>query len=151
MNIPNIITTMKKKIPILPLTINSIIAKTVYNVGELDEERKIAFYIYFPALCILCILWEAAHAYLHFIKVYPHHSFFSRIAFTIISTIIALWVFVTTAYYLGSPFSLFKSYSDIVAIIVLLMSFGFISLITFFEHVIWPKLVKKSIIDVDGE
>lgn len=157
-DISEIIISMKKKIPILPLTIQLIIVKSVYSgynpnnttlvlANSSDYETYlIAFWAYYPLLCVITGIWEAAHAYSDYKKKYPTRTEKERIGYTILSSMISIWIFIVTCYYIenGVPFSLLFDYNTIAANIIFYMSYGLVSLITYLEHFKWPKLIKVS-------
>ena len=149
---------MKKKIPILPLTIQLIIVKSVYSGFNPNnttlvlsnssdyETHLIAFWVYYPLLCLITGIWEAAHAYSDYNKKYPNRTKKERIGYTILSSMISIWIFIVTCYYIenGAPFSLLFNYNIIAANIIFYMSYGLVSLITYLEHFKWPKLINVS-------
>ena len=109
-NVSDIITSMKKKIPILPLTIQLIIVKSVYGGYEPTnttftnssdyQTHLVAFWSYYPLLCIITGVWEAAHAYSDYKKQYPTRTKEERMGYTILSSLISIWIFIVTCYYI---------------------------------------------------
>ena len=90
-NLSSIITSMKKKIPVLPLTLQLIIVKSVYpSYDPSNNIYLIGFWIYYPILCLICGGWEAVHAYIDYNKVYPHRTKKERVCYTILSTFISI-------------------------------------------------------------
>ena len=146
-SIAKIIVSMKKKIPILPLTIQLVITNSVYNNKNNVElsysTYLIGFWIYFPLLCLITCIWESFHAYTEYKNKYPQRTHKERVCYTILSTFISLWVFIATSYYIndGIPFSILFEYNTIIANITFYMSYALVSLITYLEHYKWPKLI----------
>ena len=59
----NLISSTAKKIPNSCLSLQIIITKHVYTDSSLDNDVMNAiFWIYYPSLCVFCILWEFFHA-----------------------------------------------------------------------------------------
>ena len=148
--INDIIVTMKKKIPILPLTIHFILVKSIYNdFNSNNSIYRIAFWIYFPILCLLTCIWEGIHSYFRYIKIYPNRTNCEVASYTAISIFVSLWVFIATCYYIenGIPFSYLFPYNNIISSIVFFISYGLVSCISYVEHFIWSKISNNQVLD----
>ena len=142
--VSEIMMTMKKKIPVLPLTVHLIVIKSIYEDYDADDiSYMVGFWIYYPILCLMCCTLEGFHSYMDYKKTYPHRSIKERICYTGLSTFISFWIFVVTCYYIedGVPFSDIYPYNKIITSIIFYSSYGLIGLITYLEHFQWPKLV----------
>lgn len=137
-----IINSMRRKIPVLPLLLQFIIVRNVYQDDDDIKLKRTIFWCYYPLLCLICFIYELAYAYNIYTKYYDTHSFVNRLYFSMLSSFISLWAFVSTSYYVqdGKPFSLLFNYNSLVANVIFYMSFGLISLITYLEHFKWPHL-----------
>ena len=136
------VNSMREKIPILPLLLQFIIVRNVYQDDSDENLKRTIFWVYYPILCFICLIYEYVYAYSYYTKHYNTHSFKQRLLFSILSSFISLWSFIATSYYIqdGKPFSILFDYNSLVANVIFYLSFGLISLITYLEHFKWSDL-----------
>lgn len=147
-----ILDVMKRKIPVLILTIHTLIVNTFYKTCEVSDKAKTGFMIYYPLLCLACLVWEAVHAYRASVKLYSHKSTKNHLWFSVLAASTSLFAFVGYSYYVegGRPFSCVFNYNDTVAIIVLAVSFLLVTSISCIEHFYWGKIKSFLPLDIDG-
>ena len=131
----NLISSTAKKIPNSCLSLQIIITKHVYTDASLDNDVMNAiFWIYYPSLCVFCILWEFFHAK----KEYKDRKWSKckKNCLSILSSFISVWIFIATSYFIqdGKPFSILFDYESHIASIIFYMSFLWISIILLIEH-----------------
>ena len=131
----NLISSTTKKIPNSCLSLQIIITKHVYTDASLDNDVMNAiFWIYYPSLCVFCILWEFFHAKNEYKD--RKWSKCKKNGLSILSSFISVWIFIATSYFIqdGKPFSILFDYESHIASIIFYMSFLWISIILLIEH-----------------
>ena len=140
----DVLTYMKQKVPIFVLTLQTLITNHVYDNCNNEKDLQIIFWIYYPFLCILCILIEfyttwtrtkfleiAIHNENHFIN-----NKKNKIVYCSVTTIISLLSFIITSYYIntGLPFRCIFNYDKTIATFLFYFTFGLIFILSTIEH-----------------
>jgi len=143
----DVLTYMKQKVPIFVLTLQTLITNHVYDDCNNEKDLQIIFWIYYPFLCILCILIEfyttwtrtkflevAIHNENHFINNKKY-----KIAYCSVTTIISLLSFIVTSYYIntGLPFRCIFNYDKTISAFIFYFTFGLIFILSTIEHKIF--------------
>lgn len=129
---------IRNKVPLLTFFIQMMIVNIFYRECA-SEEQKIGFWIYFPILCLACLLWELGYTIRFFSHTYSHKSLKSRICFGIFSSFISVCTFCTASYYVeaGKPFSCIYPYNKTVAPILFYVTISIVILLSMYEHYKW--------------
>ncbi len=140
------ITYAGRKIPMVPLSINFLIAEFAFD--SCPHDSKTIFWSYFPLLCLMTIAWEAIASYAHFTTVYPRKPRNEHIIFTVLSTFMSAILFISLTYFLknGRPISCVTPYDQTTAVVLFSMSVLISAFITYCEHFKWGKLVPQGAI-----
>jgi hypothetical protein len=133
---------IKRKIPLLTLLIQTMIVNIFFRECISDENQIIGFWVYFPILCLFCLVWELIYVLIIFSKDYSHKSLNKRVFFGTITAIISLCTFCTTSYYIeeGRPFSCIFEYNSVVATVLFYSNIVIIIILSLYEHYVWGIL-----------
>lgn len=130
---------VRRKVPLLTLCLQLAIANIFYRGCETYENYKLAFWIYFPTMCSLCIAWEIFDAIKTYQKIYNHKSRQSIHIFGIISGFISLWTFVSVSYFManGKSFDCIYVYDNLMANILFYTSIFLVLSFSYIEYFKW--------------
>jgi len=126
----NPLTILRDKIPLFILTVQISITNIAFNECPYSN---ISFFIYFPLLCIFCLIYQGFHSYISYHKI---QDLKKKWLLVICSSLISLISFFAVSYYVpgGKPFSCFFNYNNIISTIVFYLSFCFVYIYSYIEH-----------------
>ena len=129
-NLINPFKILRTKIPLFILTIQLSITNIAFNECPSSD---LSFWIYYPTICIICIIYESLHAYLEYKDIKNN---IKRWLMILCSSIMSLISFFAVSYYIpsGKPFSCFFKYDSSIAAIIFYLSFGLVYLYSYIEH-----------------
>lgn len=133
---------VRRKIPLLALCLQLAIANIFYRGCETYEHYETGFWIYFPTICFLCLVWEIYDAIKTYQKIYNHKSRQSTHIFGFISGFISLWTFATVSYFManGRSFDCVYVYDNILANILFYTTIILILGFSYIEHYKWGNV-----------
>lgn len=134
-----ILDVIRRKVPLLTLLIQTFIVNIFYRECVNDPNYKLWVWIYFPFLCLFCVIWETIYGLRMLAKHYQHKSIRSRIILSIISAILSMSIFFTASYYVeaGRPFSCVSEYNKDIATVLFYTNIGLLLVFSAYEHYKW--------------
>ena len=135
----DILDVIRRKVPLLTLLIQIFIVNIFYIECIGSNDYKLGTLIYFPILCVFCLIWEIIYTLKIFARVYSHKTLRSRLIFGIFSAILCVCMFCTTSFYIesGKPFSCVFEYNHHVASILFYTNIALVLIFSVFEHYKW--------------
>jgi hypothetical protein len=136
-----LLDVIRHKIPMLSLFFQVMIVNIFYtDCSKLDDDTyTIGFWIYFPLICLICLILETFSTIKRFSQLYSHKRLKSRICVGVCSILISLSTFCSTSYFIetGRPFSCVFEYNHLIAIIAFCVNIVIIVTFSIFEHYHW--------------
>lgn len=148
--VSNYLNILRSKFPALFLTIYTVLTTSLYGKNSCDgvdtKDNKLTFLIYYPFLCVLCVVWEMVYSWIQYQKTYPSGTKKDHLLYSFVSAILGGLSFFVVTYVMSSgfPFSCFFSYSPKIALVIWALVTLFVAMVTYVEHLHWNKLVKSS-------
>lgn len=104
-----------------------------------NPSYAIGFWIYFPLLCLMCLILETLSTIKRFSQLYSHKRLKSRMLIGICSILISLATFCSTSYFIetGRPFSCVFEYNHYVALITFCIDIFILVVFSMYEHYYW--------------
>ena len=166
-----VLKLMKEKVPLVFLSINSLIANVLYSeyfindtirtihpsepnitsIYQYHPEKDIEtlrniFWVYYPILCCLCFGWEFFHIFCTYQLRHAHYNPCQRNQYAIWSSVMSVLTFIFISYYLnnGRPFSRIFSYNHMIAIVMFYVWSVVLWVYTHVEHLLHIKNHRNS-------
>ena len=149
-SIAGYLNILRSKFPAFILTVYTVLTTALYGKSGCEgvdtHDNKVEFLIYYPILCLICLIWEGVYSWSQYTKAYPHGTKKNHIMFSVISSVLGTLSFIGITYISASgfPFSCFFEYSASIAVLIWAISTLIVVVTSYFEHLHWNKLVKSS-------
>ncbi len=133
---------VRRKIPLSALCLQLAIANIFYQGCDKYEHYESGFWIYFPVMCFLCLVWEIFDAIKTYQKIYNHKSRYSTNVFGTISGFISMWTFVSISYFManGRSFDCVYVYDNLLANILFYVSIFLVLSFSYIEYFKWGNV-----------
>ena len=104
-----------------------------------DPVYTIGFWVYFPLLCLICLILETFSTIKRFSHLYSHKPLKSRICVGVCSIFITLVTFCSTSYFIetGRPFSCVFEYNHLLASIIFCVDIIVLVTFSMYEYYCW--------------
>jgi len=134
--------TIRRKIPLLTLCLQLAVANIFYRGCDTEifsGYYVTGFWIYFPVMCTLCLLWEIFDAINTYQKIYNHKSKRSIRWYGVASGSVSLWTYVSVSYFMGNgrSYDCVFTYDNLTANILFYTTILLVLCFSYIEYYKW--------------
>lgn len=139
-----VLTYMKKQVPVVTLTIQTLLVNYVYHQNECSTELKTSQIVSLVVLMILTGVITAFHSAEDYAKKNViHEDEPLYVCLQIVSSWLAFFS-LSMFVFKGAAFSCFMTYDPIMSNVLFYLSCALIVTVGVVEHHFWPKLTRQS-------